>query len=126
MSNIANVKYSYGSIDDMPDHLRVKLPSTVNEKETEKKLSCECIAVLQGLLDIRPMRRFGYGNVQELTSHAWFTQQQLDYTSIGRGDVALKPSFQPGNQLTKTYEEEETVANSSRSDDNCEEFRFNF
>lgn len=85
----------------MQEHLRIKLPSAVYKKGPEKEVSHECIAVIQGLLDIRPKRRFGYRNVQEFTSHAWFAQLSLEYASIGRGDVAMKPSFQPGNKHTR-------------------------
>ena len=85
----------YDTRHSLPHSLR---PACPRYTRAHGQVSHACVAVMEGLLDVRLWSRLGAGrNFQALQTHAWFQELGLEWSAVVAGDVP--PPFVPDTTL---------------------------
>ena len=104
----------YDTRNNLPQHLRPQCPRYTKGLG---QISASCIAVIEGLLDLRLWSRLGSGrNFIALKKHDWFQETQLEWNDITKSET--RPPFLPDSEqiaarLSNSYRYYYTVNNQS-------------
>jgi hypothetical protein len=87
---------------DTAGSMPVVKPSRIIRRVTgDTEVSSQFIDVLQGLMDVRPMHRYGCENIGRLLGHEWFHMHGISRAPVVNREDSVKPSFQPGESFIR-------------------------